>query len=61
MEEINEYYRMKELIEELEQDVLKFYENDNKSAGTRCSLAMRELRQLSITFRRKVLKRRKQF
>lgn len=61
MEELDDFYRMKEIVENLEKDVIKFYENDNKSAGTRCSLAMRELRQLSVKFRKQVLKRRNEF
>ena len=51
MEKINE---MKELLESLECDCEKFYENGNKSAGTRIRKVMQEVKALAQVIRKEV-------
>ena len=48
------YNQLKELVDSIEGDVSKFYENGNKAAGTRVRGAMQELKKLAQEVRLEV-------
>ena len=45
------YDKVKELVDELEGDFAKFYDKDNKAAGTRVRKGMQELKNLAQEIR----------
>jgi len=45
------YNKMVELLNEVQEDVAKFYEKGNKAAGTRVRKAMQELKSLAQDLR----------
>jgi len=51
--------KIKALVETLSDESTKFYEKNNKSAGTRARTAAQELRELLKTFRGEILETRK--
>jgi hypothetical protein len=47
----NRFNQLKELVEDAQEDVTKFYEKGNKAAGTRVRKAMQELKQVAQDIR----------
>lgn len=48
---MEKYHKLKELVISIEDDFSKFYEKDNKAAGTRARKAMQELKNLAQEIR----------
>jgi hypothetical protein len=53
---MEEYIKLKELVESLEKDLLKFLNKGNSSAGTRVTLGMRAVKQQADILRKEVLR-----
>ncbi len=51
---------LKELVNSFEKDFIKFYERNNKSAGTRVRKAMNDLKRKAQEIRREVQERKAQ-
>lgn len=51
---MNRYKQIKEIVEKLEEDFGKFYEKNNKAAGTRIRKAMQDLKNLAMEIRKEV-------
>ena len=51
MENFNE---LKALVASMEEDVIKFYEKDNKAAGVRVRKSLQEIKGLAQTMRNEV-------
>ncbi len=51
---MEKYNKLKELIVSVEDDFSKFYEKNNKAAGTRVRGAMQELKNLAQDIRKEV-------
>lgn len=43
--------QMKDLLDQLEPDMVKFYEKDNKAAGTRARKTLQEIKKVSQEIR----------
>jgi hypothetical protein len=50
----NRYQELKTLLESLEGDFTKFYEKNNKAAGTRVRKGMKDIRDLAFEIRKEV-------
>ena len=48
---MEKYQKLKDLVLSVEDDFSKFYEKDNKAAGTRARKAMQELKNLAQEIR----------
>ena len=48
---MEKYQKLKDLVLSIEEDFSKFYEKDNKAAGTRARKAMQELKNLAQEIR----------
>ncbi|EHQ25493.1 hypothetical protein [Mucilaginibacter paludis] len=48
------FKKLKELIESAEQDAVKFYEKGNRTAGTRLRIALQQTKQLAQEIRNEV-------
>jgi hypothetical protein len=48
------YGQLTDIIEEAEEDLLKFYEKGNKAAGTRARKSLMELKKLSHEIRQEI-------
>lgn len=48
---MNRIEQMKSLVEELEPDMVKFYEKENKAAGTRARKQLQEIKKVSQEIR----------
>lgn len=55
MEKVN---KLKELVLSLEDDAIKFYEKDNKSAGTRVRKTLQEIKGLAQEIRKEISEKR---
>lgn len=51
---MEKYTNLKNLIIEIEEDFKKFYEKDNKAAGTRARKAMQEVKVLAQDIRKEI-------
>lgn len=51
---MNRYAQLRELLLSLETDFIKFYEKDNKAAGTRVRKGMQQLKVLAQEIRAEV-------
>lgn len=51
---MNRYSEIKQIVDSLEEDFGKFYEKDNKAAGTRIRKGMQELKNLTTVIRKEV-------
>lgn len=51
---MNRFQQIKEIIDRVEEDFGKFYEKNNKAAGTRIRKAMQELKNLATEIRKEV-------
>jgi hypothetical protein len=51
---MEKYNQLKDLIISIEDDFQKFYEKDNKAAGTRARKAMQELKVLAQDIRKEI-------
>ncbi len=51
---MNRFQQIKEIIDRVEEDFGKFYEKNNKAAGTRVRKAMQELKNLATEIRKEV-------
>jgi|YNPMSStandDraft_2_1061718.scaffolds.fasta_scaffold00353_7 Sec-independent protein translocase protein TatA len=51
---MNRFAQIKEIIDRVEEDFGKFYEKNNKAAGTRIRKAMQELKNLATEIRKEV-------
>ncbi len=51
---MNRFQQIKEIIDRVEEDFGKFYEKNNKAAGTRIRKAMQELKNLATDIRKEV-------
>ena len=51
---MNKYQQLKDLIESLDEDVIKFYENENNAAGTRVRTGLQEIKKLCQEMRLEV-------
>lgn len=56
-----EYETLQELIKVFNEDIIKFYEKNNKAAGTRASSALAKIRSNALAFRKKIIDRKKSF
>lgn len=56
MEKVN---KLKELVLSLEDDAIKFYEKDNKSAGTRVRKTLQEIKGLAQEIRKEISEKKK--
>jgi hypothetical protein len=54
------YNDLKTLIASLEEDVVKFYEKDNKAAGVRVRKGLQDIKGLSQLMRNEVSEKNKQ-
>jgi len=59
-DKMEEYIKLKELIDSLEKDLLKFLNKGNSSAGTRVTLGMRAVKQQANILRGEVLRIKKE-
>lgn len=50
----NRYNELKELLESVESDFVKFYEKGNKAAGTRVRKSMKDLRDVAQDIRMEI-------
>ena len=55
-DKMEEYIKLKELVESLEKDLLKFLNKGNSSAGTRVTLGMRAVKEQANILRNEVLR-----
>ena len=53
---MNRVEQMKSLLEELEPDLVKFYEKGNKAAGTRARKTLQEVKKVSQDIRLEIQK-----
>lgn len=51
---MNKYQELKDLIDSLDEDVIKFYENENNAAGTRVRTGLQEIKKLCQEMRLEV-------
>lgn len=51
---MNRFQQIKEIVDRVEEDFGKFYEKNNKAAGTRIRKAMQELKNLATDIRKEV-------
>ncbi len=51
---MNRFQQIKEIIDRVEEDFGKFYEKNNKAAGTRIRKAMQELKNIATDIRKEV-------
>ncbi len=51
---MDKFHKLKELVLSIEDDFSKFYEKDNKAAGTRVRKAMQDLKVLAQDIRLEV-------
>ena len=56
---MKKYQQLKDLVNMIEEDFVKFYEKDNNAAGTRCRKAMQELKNLAQDIRKDIQDRKK--
>ena len=57
---MSRYTELKDFVAGLEDDFSKFYEKDNKAAGTRVRKAMQELKQMAQDIRTEVQEKKNQ-
>lgn len=48
------YTQLSDVLEEVEEDLMKFYEKGNKAAGTRARKSLMELKKLSHEIRQEI-------
>lgn len=48
------YNQLKEILDETEEDLMKFYEKGNKAAGTRARKSMMSLKKLAHEIRQEI-------
>lgn len=53
------YYQLRRLIESMEEDVCKFNDQNNRSAGLRVRKAMQEAKGIAQDIRKHILEKRK--
>lgn len=51
---MNHYEKMRNLVSELENDLIKFYEKGNMAAGTRARVALQEIKVLVQDMRKDI-------
>ena len=51
---MEKYQKLKDIVLAIEDDFSKFYEKDNKAAGTRARKAMQELKNLAQDIRKEI-------
>ena len=51
---MNKYQELKDLIDSLDEDVIKFYENEKNAAGTRVRTGLQEIKKLCQEMRLEV-------
>ncbi|MEM7510518.1 MAG: histone H1 [Bacteroidota bacterium] len=51
---MEKYVKLKQIILEAEEDFSKFFEKDNKAAGTRARKAMQEVKNLAQDIRKDI-------
>ncbi len=56
---MKKYERLREVIENTEEDVHKFYNKGNKSAGVRVRKSMQEIKEIAQAIRQEILEIRK--
>lgn len=57
---MEEYLKLKEMVESLEKDVLKFMNKGNSSAGTRVTVGVRHIKGLADELRKRILQIKKE-
>ena len=55
---MNNFRKLKQLLDDLESDFSKFYEKENKAAGTRIRKTLQEIKVLSQDIRKDVQERK---
>jgi hypothetical protein len=56
---VQTYSEVKQLIEQIDEDFAKFHDKSNKTAGTRCRLAVLAIQKLLPLLRKQILEERK--